>query len=244
MSVDTLERTRRRFARRQRTRRWLRWRAILSGLLLVGLLVGVGWLLFFSSLLGVKGVEVHGASLLTPAEVRSAAAVPPGQPLARVDLARIEGRLRALAAVKAVDVTREWPDQILITLTERTAVAAVPVGSGYRGIDQDGVMFREFLGRPTDLPLITAPDDIDKDSMKEGAHVVAALPVDLREDVDHVEVESIDRISLVLRDERIVVWGSAEESADKARVLTALLAAAPKESTYDVSAPGQPTTRP
>jgi cell division protein FtsQ len=216
---------------------------VLAGVLAVALVVGGVWLVFSSSVLAVKGVEVKGLGLLTAEQVRTAAAVPSDEPLARVDLGAIEGRLRALAAVKGVDVTREWPDRILITIDERVAVAVVAVGSGFKGIDQDGVLFRDYARQPKDLPLITAPEDIGRDAMKEGADVAAALPAGIRNRVDHVEVESIDKISLVLRDERTVAWGSAEESADKARVLDALLAARPKAGEYDVSVPGQPTTR-
>ncbi|CUR54021.1 Cell division protein FtsQ [metagenome] len=247
MSTDsmerTIERTRKRFARRQRTQRWLRWRAILAAVLVVVLVAVAVWLVFFSSVFAVKGVVVTGASLLEDDEVRAAAAAPVGEPLAGVDLAQIEGRLRALAPVKDVVVTRVWPDQIKIALVERTAVAAVPVGAGFKGIDADGVLFRDFQSRPKGLPEIVLPDGIGQDAMKEGADVVAALPSDLQKRIDHVEVESIDKISLVLGDDKVVVWGSAEESADKARVLTALIAAAPNASQYDVSAPGQPTTR-
>lgn len=238
----TLERTRRRFIRRQRTQRWLRWRAILAVAVALLLVAGAVWTVFFSSLLAVQAVDVEGTSLLSPAQVRSAAAITPGDPLARVDLARIEGRLMALAPVKDVEVTREWPDRILIVVSERVAVAAVPVGSGFKGIDADGVLFRDFAAQPKNLPLIVLPDDIGQDAMKEGADVIAALPTELQARIDHVEVESVDGISLVLDDEKVVVWGSAERSADKARVLDALLNAAPRASTYDVSAPGQPTT--
>jgi cell division protein FtsQ len=179
---------------------------------------------------------------LTTDQVRSVADVPSDEPLARVDLAAIEGRLRALAPVRSVDVTREWPDQILISIDERVAVAVVEVGSGLKGIDQQGVLFRDFPEQPRDLPLITAPEDISTDAMKEGTAVVSALPSGVRNLVDHVEVESIDEISLVLRDERTVEWGSSEQSADKARVLAGLLAARPGVGEYDVSVPGQPTT--
>ena len=51
----------------------------------------------------------------------------------------------------------------------------------------------------------------------------------------------MDRISLVLRDGRVVVWGSAEQSEDKAAVLAALLRARDAQR-YDVSVPGQPVT--
>ena len=243
MKADNVARSRKRFARRQRTRLWRRWRAVLAGTLTVALGVGVVWLVFFSTVLAVKGVEVEGTSLLTTDEVRSVAAVPSDEPLARVDLAAIEGRLRALAPVRSVDATREWPDRILISIDERVAVAVVEVGSGFKGIDQEGVLFRDFPRQPRDLPLISAPEDISTDAMKEGTAVVSALPSGVRNLVDHVEVESIDQISLVLRDERTVAWGSAEQSEAKADVLVALLAARPGVGEYDVSVPGQ-TARP
>ncbi len=69
---------------------------------------------------------------------------------------------------------------------------------------------------------------------------LAALPAALSRRVNYVEVATVDQISLVLRDDRRVVWGSAEESAEKAEVLAQLLKQPAR--TYDVSVPGQPAT--
>ena len=69
--------------------------------------------------------------------------------------------------------------------------------------------------------------------------MVAALPQGLASRVDHVEVVTVDQITLVMRDQREVLWGSAEESALKAEVVDKLLAAQ-EASYYDVSVPGQP----
>ena len=60
--------------------------------------------------------------------------------------------------------------------------------------------------------------------------------------VDHVEVATVDQITLVLRDQRQVLWGSAEESELKAQVVDKLLAAQ-RAPYYDVSVPGNPTYR-
>ena len=49
----------------------------------------------------------------------------------------------------------------------------------------------------------------------------------------------MDTISLVLRNGRTILWGSAEDSANKAEVLDVLLDR--KAQVYDVSVPGQPT---
>jgi cell division protein FtsQ len=70
--------------------------------------------------------------------------------------------------------------------------------------------------------------------------VVAALPDDISGMVDHVQVDTVDEILLILEDGRQVKWGSAEQSEEKAQVLLALLDR--KAQVYDVSVPGMPTT--
>jgi cell division protein FtsQ len=239
--AETLDRTRKRFVRRQWARRLLAWRPLVIVLLVLALAGGLGWLFFVSSVLAVTGVEVRGTALLSDAEVRRAAAVPVGEPLARIDIGAIRARVAALTLVASVDVTRDWPHQVLIQVSERQAVAAVQVGSRLKGIDADGVYFRDFDHRPRALPLITGPDDIDRDVLREAARIVVLLPTDVAARVAHIQVATIDQISLVLRDGRTVVWGSADQSEDKARVLEVLLRQ--KAQTYDVSVPGQPTTK-
>jgi cell division protein FtsQ len=237
---ETTVRSRRRFARRQWARRWLVWRYVVVALLLVALTAVGLWLVFFSSVLAVHGVEVTGAQTLTATQVRAAAAVPSGEPLARVDLDRVRSRVESLAVVRSADVTREWPDRVLITVRERVAVAVVEIGGQIRGMDATGVVFRDYREAPAGLPHVRTSTDTRSEALQEAARVISALPADLARKVDHVEVETVDQISLVLRDGRTVMWGSAEQSAEKARVIAALLGH-PARS-YDVSVPGQPTT--
>lgn len=237
-----LERTRRRFARRQRARRWLAWRRVLAVLLVLLVVVGGLWLVLGSSYLSVKGAHVTGVEHLRAAEVERAAEVPTGEALATVDLDRIRARVEALAAVRSADVSREWPDQVRIVVTEREPVAVVTLGGRLRGLDADGVVFREYRTAPDDLPRIETDADTAAEALREGALVVAALPGGLAADVDHVDVATVDEITLELRDGRQVVWGSAEQTEQKAAVLAELLDAVEAQQ-YDVSVPGQPTTR-
>lgn len=238
---EALVRTRKRFARRQWARRVLAWRPILLLVLLLALVAGVVWLFFSSSVFAVRTVSISGTGLLTDAQVRRAASVPVGEPLASIDIDGIRDRLRALGPVESVEVTRSWPHEVSIVITERTAVAVVQVGTNLKGIDADGVYFRDFPKRPRDLPLITGPADIPRDVLREAATIVGLLPGPVADRVAHIRVETIDQITLVLRDGREVEWGSADQSADKARVLAVLLQH--RAEVYDVSVPGQPTTR-
>ena len=235
-------RTRQRFARRQWARRWMRWKFVVASVLLVALLVTGVWLVFFSATLSVKKVEVAGNELLSDQRVLRIAAVPEGEQLALVDLADAARRVETLSEVKDADVTRVWPDGVLITVTERTAVAVVELGGKIRGLDEDGIVFRDYKSVPEGMPRVRPTTSTGTDALKEAAAVVSALPDDLSGRVDHVEVQTIDQITLVLRDGREVLWGSAEESDLKATVLAELLEVQ-DASVYDVSVPGSPTTR-
>ena len=235
-------RTRRRFARRQWARRWLSLRYVLLAVALVGLVATSVWLVFFSATLQVARVEVVGNDLLSDARVRERADVPLGEQLALVDLARADARVGSMAEVKSVDVTRAWPDGVRITVVERTAVAVVELAGTLRGLDPDGIVFREYKKPPPGMPRVRPTSSAGTDALKEAATVVSALPDDLATRVDHVEVETVDQITLVMRDQRRVLWGSAEQSELKAEVVDKLLAAQ-RAPFYDVSVPGNPTFR-
>lgn len=237
------QRDRQRFARRQRARRWMHWRVLAAAFVLVALVVTTIWLVFFSAVLSVDKVEVEGNRLLGPDRVRAVAEVPMGEQLALVDLEAISRRVAALAEVADVDVTRSWPDGVRIDVTERTAIAVVELGGRLRGLDAEGIVFREFKTAPKGLPRVRPTTSTGSDALAEAAGVVAVLPGDLAARVDHVEVQTIDQITLVLRDGRQVLWGSAEQSELKARVLPELLAAQ-QAQVYDVSVPESPITRP
>lgn len=235
-------RTRRRFARRQWARRWLTWKWVL-GLLLVLAVAGFGiWLLWFSTILTAKNVTVTGTGYLSAKEIREAAAVPRGEQLVRLDVGAVRSRVAALAAVDDVEVRRVWPDRVRIDVDERDPVAVIDIAGEIRGIDGDGVVFRAYPSKPRNLPLVQAGPGARDEAITESARVVSAMPTGLARRVDHVEVETVDEISLVLRDGRTVTWGSAEQSEEKARVLEALLKEQPAKQ-YDVSVPGLPTSR-
>jgi cell division protein FtsQ len=238
----TSQRTRRRFARRQWARRWLSLRYVVATAAVVALLATSVWLVFFSATLQVQKVEVVGNDLLSDARVREIADLPLGEQLALVDLDRVDARVGSLAEVRSVDVTRAWPDGVRIEVVERTAVAVVDISGRLRGLDADGVVFREYRTAPKGMPRIRPGAAAGTDALKEAATVVAALPQDLASRIDHVEVATVDQITLVMRDRRRVMWGSAEESALKAQVVDRLLAAQ-EASVYDVSVPGNPTVR-
>jgi cell division protein FtsQ len=229
------------FARRRWGQRLRRLRPLLYVVLVLAL-VGTGvWLVLFSSVVTVRDVSVSGNTSLTSARIEKVARAPIGHQLARVDLAAIQARVETLPAVKSVSVSRSWPHTIAIDVTERTPVAVVDRGAGLQAVDDDGVLFGSYARRPDDLPLVHTAADVKSEALAEAARVVTSLRPDIAAKVDSVDVETVDRIKLRLLGGRTVMWGSAEDSAQKAEVLAVLLEQ--KADQIDVSVPGRPTTR-
>jgi len=237
-----LTNSRKRFARRQWARRWLAWRRVAAAFLALLVVGGAVYAVYFSSLLEVEGIEVRGLDSLRSAEIERAAEVPVGEPLATVDLESIELKISSLGAVRSVEVSRQWPHELLIEVEERVPVAVVRLGEQLRNLDADGVIFGDRTRQPGNLPMVVTSTDTDGDALREAAAVAGALEPAFLATVDHLEVATVDQISLVLRDGRIVLWGSAEQSEEKAEVLAVLLSR--RAEVYDVSVPGSPTTGP
>ncbi|BCJ51051.1 cell division protein FtsQ [Actinoplanes sp. NBRC 14428] len=226
-------------ARQRRMRAALPWAVGLGALLVVGALV---WTVYGTSVLGVRDVRVVGTGILTPEQVEQAAAVRLTEPLARVDLDAIRGRVQALPAVERAVVSRSWPATVEVQVVERTAVAAVPLGQGFSLIDAEGVAFRTVPRRPAELPVaqLAAPGPADINT-RSALVVLSSLTAELREQLVSISVPAPAQVRLGLRKDRTIIWGDDTESEKKAQVATALLER--KGDTIDVSAPTVVTIR-
>lgn len=150
----TVRLARKDFARRRFAGRWRRGRYLVYGLVLALLLGASVWLVFFSSHVTVKRVEVTGEQSVSGVRVEQRAQVPMGRPLARVDLGSIRARVQAMPVVKSADVTRSWPHAVHIAITERTPLAVVERSGGFVSVDAEGVLFGRHEQRPQGLPLV------------------------------------------------------------------------------------------
>ncbi len=221
---------------RHRRRRVIGWSVGGGLLLLVVALVYAGW---FSPWLTAQRVEVHGTSLLTPDEVVQAAEVEMDVPLLSQDLAAVRGRVAALPEVRDVTVGTQFPETVVINVTERAVVYQRARDGGVDWVDSDGIVFRH-TDDPTGVIQVETDTD-DQRLLADVATVVLALPDDVSAKVRSFQADAVDQIEFHISGGRTVVWGSADESELKAQVLTALLTV--DASVYDVSAPLHPTTK-
>jgi cell division protein FtsQ len=217
--------------------------AIRLGLVVTAVAVAA-WVVWGSPLLAVSSVRVDGATSLTADQVRSAAGVEDGTPLLRVDVDAAAARVGRLPQVAAVQVTRGWPQTVVITVQERVPVAVVEQAGTRSLVDAGGVLFDTVTGAPPAgvVPLDVAAPGPDDPATRAGLAALVELPGDVRAQVASVAAVSGTDVTLTLTDGTTVLWGTAEDSAEKADVLVALLGQLASgglepATTIDVSAP-------
>jgi cell division protein FtsQ len=219
-----------------------RYRTAFFLLAVVGILAAGGWLLYGSRFLVVRSVQVTGTHLVPAAEVLAAAAIPPGQPLIRVDTAAAASRVERITQVQSAQVSRQWPDGVLITVHERTAALAIPlVGGGFALVDSAGVVVQQVRAQPPGIPrFIPAGPLAGNPGVRAAASVLRQLPAGIARRVTSVTVPTVDAVTLHLARRITVDWGSTGGSAQKARELAILMHTHARF--YDVSAPGTAAT--
>ena len=236
-----------RLVARGRARRRTRLAVTVTVTVLVLLLAGAAWLVWGTSVLGVRTVAVHGTARVGADEVRTAAAIRRGTPLARVDTAAVAARIRRLPAVQSVTVDRQWPHTVSIVVRERVPAAVELRGQGFALVDRTGTVFATVARRPAGLPVVSAPVDAGAPALRAALAVLRDLPPVVARQVRTVRAGSPDDVELALTRHRTVVWGSPEHGARKAAVLAVLVDHAGRTgghvSVFDVSAPDAPATR-
>lgn len=215
--------------------------AVIAAAITLLITVVVVWTVAFSSVLGVKTISVRGASTVTADEVRAAAKISMGAPLIRLDTATVAQRVEKLADVASASVRTAYPNTVVITIVERVAVGYVENGARFTLVDRTGDQFRTVSTRPRAVPLFALPDGpAARTSGAAVASVAAALPATLLAKIASIQAFDPNAITLLLTDNRVVSWGSADSAAGnaaKARILPILLTQ--PGTRFDVSDPTQ-----
>ncbi|MDD7921837.1 cell division protein FtsQ/DivIB [Actinomycetospora callitridis] len=213
------------------------WAGLAAALALVAVLV---WLTVWSPLLDVRDVEVVGAAPDQIEAVRAAAAVAPGTSLLWLDGDEVARDVRTLPRIASVDVSRDYPGTVVVSVTEREPVLAAPSpAGGVLLVDATGFGYRTMPERPPGIPALTLPPGMipspDEPATRAAADVAVALPAALRAEVVEVRANGRFDVGFVLTGGREVRWGADADNERKAAVLAALLTR--PGVAYDVSTP-------
>ena len=225
-TIDPRLRARRIAVRRDEGRRRLRR---LTGLGVVALVAVLVFALTRSPVLDVDHVHVAGAQHTPSDAIQRASGVRRHAPMTDVDLDRARRGVLSLPWVRAVSITRAWPGTIKITVTERTAVAAVAAGNaGFSLVDGEGRVLESSPTLPAgyvllaNVPTPGEPGTNLDPSADAALDVARALPSQLRAKVSTI-VPDRDGVTLRLVAGGVVHLGDASDLGAKLRAADTVL---------------------
>jgi len=218
------------------------WKIAFFVVMTMAIVVAGAWALLGSSLLAVKSVRVTGTRRVPTAAVVEAAGIRYGTPLIGIDAARAARQVERLAPVQSAQVSRDWPDTVLISVRERTPALAIARQGAFEIVDEYGVIVASAASAPPGLPLLHSPPGALRGSaqVRAAAVVLRELPARLRDRVTAVDAPAASQVTLDMRGGVRVQWGGPGRSGAKMAELAILMRG--HASYYDVSDPGTAAT--
>ncbi len=219
------------------------WAASLASIAVVVLATVV---LVLSPALALRDVQVEGSTTVSEEEIQEALSGLYGEPLARISNDRIATALKSIRVIQAFETRIEPPGTLVIILNERQALGAVARGGLFVVVDAAAVELWSQPEPPANLPIIMVEADPNSPSFEAVARVLLALPADISSSVEGVTASTLDDVRFTMRESsHEVIWGSAERSREKARVLGAALraAGAGQPQVIDVTTPDSVVVR-
>ncbi len=234
---------------RDQGRRRLRW--VVAGVVVLVVLC-VGLLVLHTPLLALRHATVRGAQHSGPEAVLQAAGLLDHPPLIDVDPANVAARVERLPWVADAVVVRHWPDDVTITVTERSPVGSIGrPGGGVAVVDAAGRVLA-WQGAAPPGPVLVAPvapgppGTVLAGAARPALAVAAALPAALAGRVQQVAVGAGGVVTLDLGGGLRAALGRTDGLRAKLVALDSVLAGAQVSgpAMIDVTVPGEPTVGP
>ena len=209
---------------------WLIWLAVIIAIV-------AWWALYQSRWFLVEHIRISGAHRVPVATVAQVAHINVGKPLMAVNPSAVIRDLTALPQVKAAKVERGWPHTVLITIVERAPIAAIAGKSGFRFVDNEGMLAGVGKTKPKTMWVVIGKPNTP--AMKAAAQVIDGLPAKWK--VGVAQATTPDSVIVTLGTGQQIVFGSSEQLSQKVKVAKALLVNRFKY--INVSAPLNPTVK-
>jgi cell division protein FtsQ len=208
---------------------------------MVAIAIGTGgWFLYNSPLLEIQSVRVRGNTLVTT-DLAKAASDLEGQSIFNPGFEHAEQSILLLPMVKDVNVSRDWPNGVTITITERAPWGVWQLGGVRYVVDEEGVVLDAEA--PGGAPLVTqtdatvpplrAGDRVPTGAMQVATQLVATAPQTLGRDVKSLEYTQRTGLTAFLTNDvgpdLRVVFGDAQGYDFKVASLFAVLQQAQEE---------------
>ena len=203
----------------------------------------------------ISGIDATASEHVSAETIAKLAAVDEGTTLLSVDVSQIQQNVRKNPWVKNVNVTREFPDTLGVTVEERTVSAIVVMGSGDSGARRRRRPARHLRHRRRDLPACQgeragvpfSPSPWVRGRLPRTRSSTPKLSATFESITSQAQVyyaASTGSISVVLQSGLEISLGSATDISAKASALQTVLDAYGDQLTYvNVRVPSKPSYR-
>lgn len=244
-----------RISRRRRAVAKTKRRRLLTGVVSVATVVGLGWVALGSPLLAVDEVKVVGGRHTTSEDVALAAGLGPDDNLLLLSTDAVAESAETLPWVRSAEVDRMLPGTVRVRIIERVPAMIVSLGAARWTIDAHGFVLDS--GAENDkLPILGGAETGDIEvgaqlmtpEIQDALKAYRSMSKKLRGKIVAVIAPSFERISFSLADGTLIRFGAAERLQAKNQVLNALLAKLAKQGRdaayIDVRVPTSPAIAP
>lgn len=205
---------------------------LLAGVVVVGFVAykALGRSDFFQ----ITAINIQGCRRTTKNLILEMSGVDIHSNLLALDTRKAKAGIEAHEWVESVEIERDWPNRLTITVKERLPVAIVSLEKGLFYLDQNGVAFAQVLPpEDMDYPIITGlkkeawPKVLKGTQLEEALHFIkyagqgsSILP---KQNISELHVEESGKVILYLVDRPFPIYLGAGDVGTKYYWLTKVL---------------------
>jgi cell division protein FtsQ len=242
-------------ARRAGGRRGSPARTVALGAILLLSLGAMLWVYTGTGVLNVKQVEFVGNERLQAAYLRSLSGITTDTHLLRMNVGKVESALLSEPYVARADVSRHYPNKVIIAIVERRPSAYIMQNNRYSLVDQEGMVLESVDAAPPGLveirdlalPPLLPGTEISGIEFAEVTSLIGSLPQALRDRTEAVGLRG-DGSLYISAGGTTVIYGEAEDFSRKNTIalmtLESLMQHYGAVEYIDVSYPEHPVIKP
>jgi len=195
------------------------FRVFRVGLLLVILLFSgyeIYNFLIHSAYFRIEEIKIEGNQDIDRKDILSLLEIKKGDNIFKVELKQATRRLRSLKEIKEIDIHRDFPDKIVLKITERVPIAQLDGGDNDHSntvelIDKEGIT---FLGKARNMPkILGAKDSLERQKVVNFLANLMAVDYEFYKKISYIDGNNPGNIKLKI-DQALLIWGPAGKETE------------------------------
>lgn len=170
---------------------------------------GIYKFLIYSPYFKIQEIKIEGNQQISRKDILLPLNIKKGDNIFKVRLTQAKRRLRSIKQIKEIDVLRDFPDKIVLKITERVPIARLDKGASVHSnkvelIDEEGIT---FLGKDRDLPIILgAKDSVKRKEVVSFLTKLMAVDFQFYNRISYIDGNNPRKIKLKM-DRAVLIWG-------------------------------------